>query len=367
MLQLRERVRLSGDGDVGRVDPQHLDHHDPVRATLVELARRVQEPRAEAERGGNAGSAAEGVAGRLEVGLERRIHERRDDQRIAIANQVERGVDRRLVGRGRRIAASGEDAAGQLLGGLDVGLVERVDAQNDPGHGGGELPEEHLGAQIRRLLDGEAHRRPRQRPVVTVAQHRRTASTPGSGASAPSPTTGRMPTPCLPVDSAISCSIHRPKRGEPFVDEEGQVVASVLGRDRHQRSELAAEVLGHRRVGAQDGGRLVGGLEQVGAVEAHQGRRNQAERRQGRVPPADLGDTVRDVTEPAVAGQLLERGAGVGDDDEVRGVGIAVPEVGEVRSRLDRAARLRRDDVRRGADRVCRGDAFAPPRGRSCR
>ena len=40
-----------------------------------------------------------------------------------------------------------EQAAGRLLGALDVGLVERVDAEQPAGDGGRDLPEQQLGTE----------------------------------------------------------------------------------------------------------------------------------------------------------------------------------------------------------------------------
>ena len=46
-----------------------------------------------------------------------------------------------------------------------------------------------------------------------------------------------MPTPCLPVLSATSCSIHMPERGEARLDDERQLVAAGAG----QRAQVDAQ------------------------------------------------------------------------------------------------------------------------------
>ena len=49
------------------------------------------------------------------------------------------------------LAASG--LAGVLLGLLDVGLVERVDPEDDPGDRGGDLPADELGREVDRVVE----------------------------------------------------------------------------------------------------------------------------------------------------------------------------------------------------------------------
>ena len=54
-----------------------------------------------------------------------------------------------------------------------------------------------------------------------------------------SPSTGRMPLPSLPVDSAISCSSHMPKRSTGAPDGEGQLVAPREGERRRSPRRAA--------------------------------------------------------------------------------------------------------------------------------
>ena len=62
------------------------------------------------------------------------------------------------IGAGARAlgaAVAGQHGPGQLLGLLDVGLVERVDAQDGAGDGGRDLPAHELGAEVDRVVDGD--------------------------------------------------------------------------------------------------------------------------------------------------------------------------------------------------------------------
>ena len=128
--------------------------------------------------------------------------------------------------------ALSSSAAGRLLGALDVGLVERVDAEQPAGRGGRDLPEQHLRAE--RAADATSERgglavgEPVARGVVVGV-----ADEPGHGDVGGRParprgrrrrptTTGRMPVPSLPVDSAMSCSAQsaNPTMPEPVVDDD---------------------------------------------------------------------------------------------------------------------------------------------------
>ena len=102
-----------------------------------------------------------------------------------------------------------------------------------------------------------------------------------------STTTGRIPRPSLPVDSAISCSAQSPKPGEPgaAVGQHdlvvpGQRVAAQRGAQREARVV--------RQSPASAGSHAVGLVEQPGHVHARQRRGHQAERGQRAVPAAHV-------------------------------------------------------------------------------
>ena len=123
------------------------------------------------------------------------------------------GERRRRAGRRRRRACS----RAACLGALDVGLVERVDADDPAGDGGGVLPQQQLRAQ--RGVDAERPTRTLVRTSSNSARRGRSVTEHLVGRArgevrarrATSTTTGRMPLPSLPVDSAISCSAQSPK------------------------------------------------------------------------------------------------------------------------------------------------------------
>ena len=139
------------------------------RATLVELAGGVQEPRPPAERGGSFGVPGQPgphvgqgrVGDPVEVGHHRR-RSRARGRAGRTAPSARRGtvVARpepvatqradldRAVGGGRGLGVADslvQQRASGLLGALDVGLVERVDAEQPAGGGGGHLPQRAAG------------------------------------------------------------------------------------------------------------------------------------------------------------------------------------------------------------------------------
>ena len=163
--------------------------------------------------------------------------------------------------------------------------------------------------------------------------------------------TGTIPLPCLPSDSATSCSTHRPK-DSIFASTTNVSLSRPCSRERGERGaepEAAVAVDGRA-----DRARLGGdarAVEQRLEVDAHQRRRDEPEVRQRAVAPADVGVVEERAPEAALGGERLERRAGVGDRDVLLAVRALAPEVLEQRDRLDRAAGLRRDDEERRASR----------------
>ena len=113
---------------------------------------------------------------------------------------------------------------------------------------------------------------------------------------------------------------------------------------------------------------LLGALEQPRHVDAHQRRRHHPERRERRVAAADRRLAREDGRELALARELLELGAGVGDRREQIAVPPgALPEVVGVRARLERRARLRRREEQRPRQVEASPRARGSPSGASCR
>ena len=164
------------------------------------------------------------------------------------------------------------------------------------------------------------------------------ASTSGSSAI------GRIPRPCLPVDSATSCSAQSPNAVSG-----GSTTNVSLSRPRLASSPSAAPSHSPELPACswQFSAATWPPSSTVRDVDAGQRRRHDAERRERRVPAADLGVAGEHVAEALALGQLLQRRARVGDGHEVRGVGLEAAEVGQQRVRLERPARLGGDDEQR--------------------
>ena len=140
------------------------------------------------------------------------------------------------------------------------------------------------------------------------------------------------------------------ERADRVVDDEGELVAAGARELAEREPEPQARVvLGRLEVRA----RLLGdlrALEDRPHVDAGQRGRHEPEVRQRRVAPADLGVVEEGAAEAVLLGQVDQRRAGVGDGDEVAAVALQRVEVLEQRQRLDRPARLRRDDEERRRD-----------------
>ena len=207
-----------------------LHGDDGVGPALVQLAGRVEEARPVA---GGHRDAVEPVADAAAQPFERVV--------LAV-RQV--GLERDVVAAARRCARSqsptasagavstagrgrfSSTRAGVLLRLGHVGLVERIDAEHVPGDRGGDLPAVELLGQIERVVDLERRRRGGRRPVsISVVG------------------TGTRPVPRLPVDSAMSCSTHRPKAAKRSGDDDGDLVAALalrLGRSPGPSSTAAS-------------------------------------------------------------------------------------------------------------------------------
>ena len=138
-----------------------------------------------------------------------------------------------------------------------------------------------------------------------------------------------------------------PEGAERVVDDEGELVAAGARELAEREPEPQARVvLGRLEVRA----RLLGdlrALEDRPHVDAGQRGGDEPEVRERRVAPADLRVVEERAAEAVLLGEVDQRRAGVGDGDEVAAVALQRVEVLEQRQRLDRAARLRRDDEQR--------------------
>ena len=157
--------------------------------------------------------------------------------------------------------------------------------------------------------------------------------------------------PSLPVDSAISCSTHSPKLAI------GSETTNVSLSRRWSASAPIA--MPSHRPGVRRRAvvvravllRHLAPVQQAADVRAHQDRRDDPEVGHHRVAAADLRVVAEHPPEAVLLGQLLERAARVGDRHELRPVPARLlEEVAEVRQRLDRPARLRRDEEERLRD-----------------
>ena len=177
--QLAERVRPARDRAIVGVVGGELQEDACRGAALMELAGRVQEAWAVA---GGRGAARcrerDAELGERRVDLGRWRDERLDRH---VARGFERGKrgpeklrERVVIVRpemdppairvpvgvgvspGQAVASTGENATSQLLGLLDVRLVERIDAQDDARDRRRDLPADHLAREVHRVVELDA-------------------------------------------------------------------------------------------------------------------------------------------------------------------------------------------------------------------
>ncbi len=189
--QAPEGVGGLRDREVGVGVVHDLEEQAAVGASLVELPGGVQEPGPEPHRGGDAEAVARREAQPLQrgLGLWRRGDECLDRQVAAGLGLGQEAGQRRAQrrvggghgGYGPAPGLARHGPGGQRLGQLHVGLVEGVDAQHAPCHGGGHLPAVHLGAEVGETVQAKPHHRVpgglegahrRRLGLVGVAGHR---------------------------------------------------------------------------------------------------------------------------------------------------------------------------------------------------
>ena len=135
-----------------------------------------------------------------------------------------------------------------------------------------------------RSVDRHVRARRRCRASPPAAARRRTVTVSTSAPVAPgavgvSTTTGRMPVPSLPVDSATSCSAQSPRPVMP-VPSSTRAILSRPARGRGPGPRPAPAPGCRPSSSADAAGELLGLVEQFGHVDAGQRRRDHAERGQ---------------------------------------------------------------------------------------
>ena len=324
--QPAEAERLAGDRQLVARVVDHLQEQPRVRAALVQLAGRVQ------------------IARAVPV---------RDDEAAAVAQRLHEAGDP-LVVRGRRLD---ERLHADVVAGSPPARAAR--RPSPPARARAPCPcaSTSFVLSFAAWTSGWSNGLiSRYAPATATANSQRKNSAPSaygssicgaascrSAPSGDSPGAGMSPLPCLPVDSAISCSAHRPK--PPGVSR-----MQILSRPSCQP---APNCRPSSKPGLPSSRRQSSAIrsafgEQPVDVDPHQRRRDDAERRQRGVAAADRRLAVEDVAEAALLREPLQVGARVGDGGE-RGAALAglLPEVVRVRARLQRRAGLRRRDEQR--------------------
>ena len=286
-----------------------------VRPALVQLPRGVQVARAEAARDDAARLVRPGGKG-SQLAFAGRVDERLDANVVTVAHPGQQLVERAArcdVG-----LAGGEDLVRLVLRRLHVGLVERVDPEDVAGDRGRELPPEPLLAELVRVR--EAHFA--ALPVRSIGRLARRGHEP------------------LALFAGRLCEqLFGPQSEVRRMGVDADLVAAGLPALAELQAQLEARIplLQQQRLH-----HLRRAFEEALERNAHQRRGHHPEQRERRVASADLRLARERRAEPPLLRQLLELGAGVGDRRELGATASgAVPEVLQVRARLDRGARLR--------------------------
>ena len=243
VLEAGEAVGGARDLDVGLGVVDELQEAPGRRAALVQLAGRVQEARAVAERRRRRASrrgppcAARSPPRRrprdgCDVAHHRQVARRRRGRTAARAARRRRrraGPPRPPPGPARSRPwppATLGWSNGLIPSTQPATAIANSAKKNSRPRSVGPwiVADDHRVAGLRERVDLRVVRRgwARRRGAGRGTCGRR-RSPPGSPSG--SPTIGTMPLPCLPVDSAMSCSTHRPKLCERRVDDVGELVA----------------------------------------------------------------------------------------------------------------------------------------------
>ena len=320
--------------------------------------------------------------------LAREGKERVDRNPAARLNQAHEGVDHRVHGahlrgvddarlRGELVGVLGAHpglgqamrAVGQVtcenrlrvgLGGLYVGLVEGRDLHEPAHERGGVLPQHEVAPDVHGVFEHVGALRHVGREHRSLAVERGV----GVGVVHHHGVHGLMVVEQVDVDFDVRhdalavlaealCDelLHPQAEDAPRL---GRDVGEAVGRGRGEvRDEEARELHGGvvQAVLGAHALHLCGAGHHVAHVQAAQGRRHQAEDRQRREAPAHGGLAEEHAAEGALAGELLQVAARVGDGHEVL-AGLLLAELADnilpddvvQRERLERAARLARHD-----------------------
>ena len=251
------------------------------------------------------------------------LDERLDAEVVAVLRLREQLVDRALRLE-LRLLTGREHLVRLVLRRLDVGLVEGVDLEIRPGHCDRELPAEELGAErvwIRQV-------RLCRLPVGAVGPFARRGDEPLALLA------GRLGDQLLGPEPEATGGLG-----------DADLVAPVAPALAEAAAELVAGIALAR---AARLAHLLGAFEQARRIGAHQHRGHDPEQREGRVAAADRRLAGEDGTEAALAGEVLELGARVGDRGEaVAALAGLLPEVVGVGAGLERRPRLGGGDEER--------------------
>src|SRR5579863_8291126 len=361
----------------------------------------MEEPRAEAEAGGDFFNVAHGMANGLELGFVRLVHMdvAEHGEIIADLDAAEMRLDvtaKRGVAAGRLLQRRGvllvrvelqalvsEDGSfrgkravlfvlgGELargdLAGFNVRLVERIDADDRTSDGGSDFPAQHFLAQLINVRHGDANYRlarllERRYGGVLLrvrrrfqAQVREQAIVSVDSGSADGFAVHRNQTLAV-LAGGFSEKLFEPRAdiGDAGRGEDGDLVAASLCQRSHDGAQNHAGVL----VRGDNGGARVNhffhAVEELQHVHALDGGGNHSEIRERRVAAADAREPVKNVAEAIVLGDLLHLRAGIGDGDESLphfvGANLLLHAIVEVLFedvRLERAAGLARNDANR--------------------
>src|SRR5260221_1927692 len=185
-----ESVFLAGHGKVLRIIAGDLQKDPGIGAALVSLSRRMQEAWAETEAGRDALRIADRAAGGLQrhgmrfvvldIGEQREVIPAPEPPEMGLQIAFERGAgaeigellgvhrigeeldaaryeDRLLFRQRAGLFISRRQLACLDLAGLDIGLIEGVDADDRAGDRGGDLPAKELLAELVTVFEGDAH------------------------------------------------------------------------------------------------------------------------------------------------------------------------------------------------------------------
>jgi len=230
--------------------------------------------------------------------------------------------------RAGRVVGVGELAGGDL-GVFDVGLVERVDADDRAGHSGRELPAEELTTEIAEIVEHDPHDR-LAGTLEGADLGILLGVIVGGEAQVDEQTIVAIDvggTERLAVDRHNAFAVLARRFSEQLLEPRPEV-ADTRRADQRQlvptggragaddRAELQTRVVGRGHAGGAGVGHPLGPIEQLQDVDAGRGAGDHAEVGERRVASADRRPAVEDGAVATAFGELLERRVRVSDRDE---------------------------------------------------